>query len=245
MKTEFDECSAAKPLQDRLWFSRGTAAFWTFLQVCDPRIRLHPPATDEQVGALTDFAGGKLPATLEDFLRRSNGLTFDFDEIVFPSADIIQETLRMRHPDIAFPNDHLLFIGRLGDGDMFAFGKSKKGEWLSDVFWWEHETDSCYACGSGIWGYVANHVGWRHAVCGQAPEHLNVLNEAAYRERLRKISGEAEVLPGLRRLVTDILDLRAKENLGELTSTDLLREFLCQVTAKDFRKIPIEKLLKD
>jgi hypothetical protein len=194
---------------------------------------------------LTDFAGGTLPPTLEDFLRRSNGLAFEFDEIVFPSEGIIEQTLGMRHLDIAFPNEHLLFIGRLGDGDMFAFGKSQKGEWLSDVFWWEHETDSCYACGLGIWGYIANHVGWCHAVADRAPEDLRGLHEAHYRERLRKISGETEVLPGLRRLISDILDFRAKEDLQELNSTDLLREFLCQLTVADFRKIPIEKLLKD
>ena len=197
MKTEFDECSAAKPLQDRLWFSRGDPAFWTFLQVCDPRIRLHPPASEDQIHALTDFAGGRLPATLEDFLRHSNGLTFDFDSIVFPSESIIQQTQKMRQLDSTIPNEHLLFIGSLGDGDMFAFAKNKMGDWLSDVFWWEHETDSCYACGLGIWGYVANHVGWCHAVSDQLSEDLSIRNEAEYRKRLHKISGESEALPGV------------------------------------------------
>ncbi len=244
MKTEFDECLAAKPLQDRLWFNRGDPAFWTILQVCDPRVHLHPPASDEQIHALKNFTGGELPPTLEEFLRHSNGLTFDFDGIVFPIKSIIQQTLELRRLDGTIPNDHFLFIGSLGDGDMFAFVKNKKGDWLSDVFWWEHETDSCYACGLGIWGYVAKHIGWCHAVSDQPSEDPSFRDEVKYRERLRKISGENEVLPGVRRLVTDILELRAKQDWGELTSMDLFREFLSQLTVDDFRKIPIELLLK-
>jgi len=162
MKTSFDECAEAQPLRDQLWMNRGEVEFWRLLQECDSRVRLQPAATKQPIAQLRRYAGGTLPDTLEEFLRHSNGLFFDADAIVFPTDRIIRETEKMRQEEGCMPIDHLLFIGALGDGDMFAFGKAKSGEWLRDVFWWEHETDSRYSCGFLIWGYVAAHVSWRH-----------------------------------------------------------------------------------
>ena len=166
VRTDFDLCDEAQPLRNALWLSRGTPEFWKLLKECDSRVRLQPPGTKEQIEKLRGFAGGSLPESLEDFLHCSNGLFFDFDEIVFPTDLAIRETLRMREMGTGIPVDlgHMLFIGATGDGDMFAFARSKSGVWLGDVYQWDHETESLFSCGLGIYGYVAGHVSWWHSV---------------------------------------------------------------------------------
>jgi hypothetical protein len=132
------------------------------LKECDARVKTRPPVTKRDLHRLREFAGGDLPSGLEMFLLKSNGLLFDCDTVVFSAEQIIEQSKSISRLDICMPTEHLLFIGGLGDGDMFAFGRARNGDWLHDVYWWEHETDSRYACGLGIWGYVAAHVSWRH-----------------------------------------------------------------------------------
>jgi len=160
MKTDFDLWTEADPLRHELSRAGGTAEFWPLLEGCNPRIHIQPPASTAEIDKLRRFAGGSLPPTLEAFLAHSNGLSFDYDSIVLPIDRIIQLTDELRGYDGVMPMDSLLFIGELGDGDMFAFGQARNGEWLPDVYWWEHETDSRYVCGAGIWGYVAAHISW-------------------------------------------------------------------------------------
>jgi len=166
MRTDFDLCDEAQPLRNALWLSRGTSEFWKLLKECDSRVRLQPPATKDQIETLRVFAAGSLPDTLEDFLHHSDGLFFEFDEIVFPTDRAIRETLRMREMGTGLPVDlnHMMFIGASGDGDMFAFARSKSGVWLGDVYQWDHETESLYSCGLGIYGYIAGDVSYRHSV---------------------------------------------------------------------------------
>jgi hypothetical protein len=160
INTEFDLCAEAKPLRNKLWLCRGTDEFWRILAECDKRVQLRPQATDADIARLRDFVGDSLPGGLEEFLRRSNGLLFDFDPIVLPVDSIISATERIHSYPSTLPSSHLLFFGDFGDGDMFAFAKRKDGEWSPDVLWWEHERDSCYSCAFGIWDYVAAHVSW-------------------------------------------------------------------------------------
>lgn len=242
MKTEFDEHPATKALYEKLWFSRGDSEFWTFLELCDTRVKSCPGATDKSIAKLKKFVRGEIPSDLEIFLRRSNGLFFDFDQIVYPVEQIIEETRSMHQSKYFLPNKHLLFIGGLGDGDAFAYAKGKSGEWRHDVFWWEHETESCNVCGLGIFDYVAKHVCWRHS---NRPQRDHAAQEKQqYEEILLKLSGHKDPIKGLRRLVKQIMKSRAKGDISELTATDLFREFLNQLNRKDFRKIPIERLIE-
>lgn len=167
MKTDFDLCEASHPLRNELTLQRQTNEFWDLLQRCDSRVKLGPPATENELAKLREYAGGTLPDCLEAFLRRSNGLRFDYDDIVFSVEQIIEETEMIRNLDddgCHMPLDHLLFIGGTGDGDAFAFGKRVSGEWTTGVYQWEHETDSRYVVGLGTFGYVAAHVAWWHHV---------------------------------------------------------------------------------
>lgn len=108
-------------------------------------------------------------------------------------------------------------------------------------FWLEHETESCYVCGLGIFDYVAKHVSWRHA---DRPQQDHAAQEKQqYEEILLKLSGHKDPIKGLRRLVNQILKSRSKGDIAELATIDLLRELLNQLSVEDFRKIPIERLI--
>ena len=166
MKTDFDLCTESHALRDALWMSRCSPDFWRLLRECDPRVSLQPPATEDQLARLREYIGSNLPEDVEDFLRQSNGLRFHADYIVFSADEMIEQTEFMRRlasEGWHMPLDHFLFIGAAGDGDMFACGRCISGEWAPFVYWWEHETDSRYFCGIGIYGYVAAHVAWWHA----------------------------------------------------------------------------------
>jgi hypothetical protein len=242
MKTVFDEDPATKALYEKLWLSRGDSEFWTFLELCDTRVKVCPGATDKSIAQLKKFVRGEIPTDLENFLHRSNGLFFDFDQIVYSVEGIIEDTRSMHQSKYFLPNKHLLFIGAFGDGDAFVYAKDKSGEWRHDVYWWEHETESCYDCGLGIFDYVAKHVSWRHA---DQPQLDHAAQEKQqYEEILQKLSGDKDPIKGLRRLVNQILKSRAKRDLAELTATALFREFLSQLSGEDFRKIPIERLIQ-
>jgi hypothetical protein len=164
-KTAFDLCEKSQPLRSKLWLNRRTDEYWRLLRECDSRVIFQPPATDAQIATLKEYAGGTIPACLEEFLRCANGLRFHYDDILFSAEMIINETESIRHLEdegIHMPIDHLLFIGGSGDGDAFAFGKQLCGEWTSNVYWWDHEDDSRYSCASDTYDYVGAHVAWWH-----------------------------------------------------------------------------------
>ena len=165
-KTEFDLCAEAQPLREQFWRSRASAQFWKLLRSCDPRVRLNPPATEEQITELKVYAGGSLPKDLEDVLRGANGVGFDVERVLYSAEEIVRHTKQMRawqaDPEMQFefmPFDHLFFIGDSGDGDAFVYGRSTRGSWWG-VFWWEHETDSRGDCACGTWDYVGAYVSY-------------------------------------------------------------------------------------
>lgn len=161
MKTDFDLSEASVKMRlnvSNLW---GKDDFFETFPTFDQRIQFQPPANDAQILRLKDRFGNELPLRLESFLRRSNGVKFgEFDWLLLEIDEIIRNTDQINSLNETFPTDHLMFVGSLGDGDMFAYAQRKCGDWDGCLYWWEHEGASLYECASNIHDYLAAIVGW-------------------------------------------------------------------------------------
>jgi len=51
-------------------------------------------------------------------------------------------------------------MGSMGDGDLFAMGRTSAGEWNHSVMIWEHETDRRYEVADTLVEYVAKMIVW-------------------------------------------------------------------------------------
>jgi len=126
----------------------------------DARIKLGPPAGFEALVKACKFMGSPPHRDLDSFWQMANGLTFDVDSIVFSTEDFIRENRRMRKMRGCMPFDGLFFISSLGDGDMFALGRTTDGSWHNSVIIWEHESDRRYEVAGSLAEYVSKLLVW-------------------------------------------------------------------------------------
>jgi hypothetical protein len=106
-----------------------------------------PPASESEIATLESSLGIVLPAELRDLLDESNGVEGPYSlGLVWPSRRIASDNLTFRttagFAEVFMPFDPLLFFGDAGNGDQFAFAILAGAVRRSDVFAWDHETDS-------------------------------------------------------------------------------------------------------
>ena len=126
----------------------------------DPRIQLGAPASVESLMKVHDYLRSPPPPALALFWEITDGLRFDFDTIVFSTAQFVDQNRQIRTLPHRMPFEGLCFIGSMGDGDMFAMGRTTEGEWLNSVMIWEHETDRRYEVAESLAEYVAKMIVW-------------------------------------------------------------------------------------
>lgn len=123
------------------------------------KFRAGPPTTESEIADAERALGCALAPALRDLLREANGLWDVYDlEVVFGADAMIRENLLMRqHPDfpaLYMPFDSLLFIGRGGNGDLFALPILAGQATDRNVFLWDHEDDSRAAVSASLERYV-------------------------------------------------------------------------------------------
>src|SRR5262249_45705019 len=128
--------------------------------LADPRLNAGPPATVESLMEVHAYLRSRLPPALERFWEVGDGLRFEYDTLVFSTAEFIRENQRMRTLPDRLPFDGLYFIGSMGDGDLFAMGRTNQGDWNRSVILWEHETDRRYEVAESLTEYVAKMIVW-------------------------------------------------------------------------------------
>jgi SMI1/KNR4 family protein SUKH-1 len=157
----FEPSEAMRPVYDGLLISfQPWGAMRPSPVFSDLRVKLGPPA---EFGALLEaqqFMESAPPRDLDRFWQIANGLVFDVDTIVFSTEQFIEENKRVRTLKSYMPFTGLFFISSLGDGDMFALGRTVDGEWLNSVMIWEHETDRRYEVAESFQEYVAKLLVW-------------------------------------------------------------------------------------
>lgn len=89
----------------------------------------------------------QFPAELVDVLRESDGIQGEYGlGLLWPLAQVVTENLKFRTQvdfrTLYMPFDHLLFFADAGNGDQFAFTILEGQIRRSDIFVWNHETDS-------------------------------------------------------------------------------------------------------
>jgi hypothetical protein len=126
----------------------------------DKRIKRGPPATIEALLEVQRFLQSSQPQDLDRFWQVSDGLQFHADIVVFSTQQFLVENKRMRTLTSYMPFEGLYFIGSIGDGDMFATGRTLGGDWPGSVIIWEHETDRRYQVADSLAEYVAKLLLW-------------------------------------------------------------------------------------
>ena len=113
--------------------------------------QLVSPITDEEVQEIETKLDFEFPFEMLSLYRATNGIKEVLgDEIigslVWASEDIIERNLEMRttagFQDLYMSFDNLLFFSEVGNGDLFAIPVLNHKCPRTDVFLWEHETDS-------------------------------------------------------------------------------------------------------
>ncbi len=87
------------------------------------------------------------PSELTGLLNKTNGITDDYGfNIVWSAKKILDQNLSFRNDEefkeLYMPFDNLLFFGEEANGDLYAFIVLEDKINRSDIFIWEHETDS-------------------------------------------------------------------------------------------------------
>ena len=106
------------------------------------------PAGEAEIAAAEKALGIDFPSELRALLAESNGVISGPHGaiLVWPVERIEQDNLffwtNSDFRDRYMPTDHLLFFGDSGVGDQFAFAVVNGRVQRSDVFEWDHETDS-------------------------------------------------------------------------------------------------------
>jgi SMI1/KNR4 family protein SUKH-1 len=117
------------------------------------------PATANAVRSVEDALGCTLPHSLRQLLLETNGLTGEYElEVVMSAEEIVEENTMMRSTEdfveLYMPFDHLLFFGRAGNGDLFAFPINGRQASDRNVFLWDHEDDSRVATSASLERYL-------------------------------------------------------------------------------------------
>lgn len=130
--------------------SKPTFPKWReWLITLHEEVKLREPATE----ALVQAAERTLAVTFHEELRSlflaTNGVIGPFGYwLVWPAEKIAAENQNYRmmpaFKGCYMPFDHLLMIGEVGNGDLFAYPIMADGNacYRNDIFRWDHETDN-------------------------------------------------------------------------------------------------------
>jgi SMI1/KNR4 family protein SUKH-1 len=113
------------------------------------------PASEEDIAAAESAVGCELPGDLRSLLVETDGLG---DGLVLSAGEIAQVNREMRttadFAELYMPFEPLLFFGAEGNGDLYAFPILAGVARSTDVFVWDHESDSRTATAFGLERYV-------------------------------------------------------------------------------------------
>jgi hypothetical protein len=109
--------------------------------------RLAAPTTEDTIAVAETATGCRLPDELRALLLESDGVRDDYGfELVFSAERIAAINREMRtladFAELYMPFDPLLFFGASGNGDLFAYRILVGSVRDTDIFVWDHETDS-------------------------------------------------------------------------------------------------------
>lgn len=127
---------------------RRPASVWSEkLAALSDKIKFAPPATEASVAECERTLGLDLPRQLREILLESDGIRGEHGlGLVWPVTRILEDNRSFRtdpdFPRLYMPFDPLLFFGDAGNGDQFAHAINDGRVRRSDVFAWDHETDS-------------------------------------------------------------------------------------------------------
>jgi SMI1-KNR4 cell-wall len=113
-------------------------------------------ASEAAIDACETALGQTLPRELVALLRESDGVEGEYGlGLVWPVERIMKDNVQFRS-DTTFarlymPFEPLLFFADAGNGDQFAFVMRDRP---SDVFVWDHETDSRTMVAPGLATYL-------------------------------------------------------------------------------------------
>jgi hypothetical protein len=119
-----------------------------WLPTLHEEIELRDPADEANIAAAEHALGVQFDDALRSLLSASNGVMGPLGcWLVWPAEKIVTENREYRtSPHLKgcyMPFDHLLFIGEVGNGDLFAYPIMADGNarYRTDIFRWGHETD--------------------------------------------------------------------------------------------------------
>ncbi|MEU7600926.1 SMI1/KNR4 family protein [Streptomyces sp. NPDC041003] len=119
-------------------------------------VEVADPASEQDLHDLERRLGQTLPAPLRELLLECNGVVDeDGTDVVWSAAHIGRNNTEFRTAEdfraLYMPFDALMFFGDSGGGDQFAFVRTPE---RSDVFVWDHETDSRTWVAADLEGYL-------------------------------------------------------------------------------------------
>jgi len=127
---------------------QGVKSWRDRARICYPRVSLHPPVLPGALAEAEDKLGITLPEELKEIYAESDGVFMNTGaNTIMPLEDMIAENLDLRdrdqYEDLYMPFDNLLFFGRAGNGDLWAFGIKANGKIDTlNLYGWDHETDA-------------------------------------------------------------------------------------------------------
>ncbi|MBP2472894.1 hypothetical protein JOF53_001766 [Crossiella equi] len=126
-----------------------------------PDAEFGTPATPEALDAIRTALGQEVPEELAAFLTEVGGLAGPHGlDLVWPPERIVSDNLAFRRDrdfaELYMPFDALMFFGDGGNGDQFAYLRTRGG--LADIFAWDHETDSRYLIAHNLRTYLTEHL---------------------------------------------------------------------------------------
>ena len=120
-----------------------------WLPTLHEEVELREPASEETVKAAEDALAVKFIDALRSLLVSTNGVVGPYSYwLVWPAEKIVSENREYRTSPhlkgLYMPFDHLLFIGEVGNGDLFAYPIMSDGNarYKNDIFRWDHEMDN-------------------------------------------------------------------------------------------------------
>ncbi|HQR07869.1 MAG TPA: SMI1/KNR4 family protein [Gemmatales bacterium] len=120
-----------------------------WLPTLHEEVELCDPASEGTVKAAENALCINFPDALRSLLLSTDGVVGPFGcWLVWPAEMIVSENREYRSsPDLKgqyMPFDHLLFIGEVGNGDLFAYPIMSDGNacYKNDIFRWDHEMDN-------------------------------------------------------------------------------------------------------
>lgn len=133
----------------------------SWLSTLHEQVELREPATGEAVRAAEDALRVTFPDALKSLLLATDGAAGPYGcWLVWPAGKIASENRAYRTSPhlkgLYMPFDHLLFIGEVGNGDLFAYPIMSDGNarHKEDIFRWEHEMDDRFWVANNLEQYL-------------------------------------------------------------------------------------------